>query len=165
MWKQQSAATVIWNKKPSIVSKMCLPRAISKTMSHGFSGGKQMIKAANARNRGRDKTRRRFNSLAKSQISSFDKTYVIIVCCEDTYGAAASKEVTMITSSHDLPLSSLLWNFLYFLLSRVNKLDRDFLHWQLASFLPFYSKLYFTNPLCPPHPLPELREVLRYMYF
>ena len=26
----------------------------------------------------------------ESQISSFDKIYVIIICCEDTYGAAAS---------------------------------------------------------------------------
>ena len=45
--------------------------------------------------------------------------------------ATASKEVTMISSTHNLPLSSLLWNVLYFLLSRVIKLDSYFLHWQL----------------------------------
>ena len=31
------------------------------------------------------KTRRRFNSTCKKYISSFDKIYVIIVCCEDIY--------------------------------------------------------------------------------
>ena len=48
--------------------------------------------------------------------------------------AIASTEVTMFTSTHNLPLSSLLWKVLYFLLSRVNKLDRDFLHWQRFPF-------------------------------
>ena len=39
----------------------------------------------------------------------------------------ASRKETIIPSSHYLPLSSLKWNVLRFLLSRMNKLDRDFL--------------------------------------
>ena len=59
-------------------------------MSRGFSGGKQMIKAANARNHGRvclcyqNMTTIQFSS--EKAISSFDKIYDIIVCCEDIYG-------------------------------------------------------------------------------
>ena len=39
----------------------------------------------------------------------------------------ASRKETTISSSHYLPLSSLKWNVLSFLFSRMNKLDRDFL--------------------------------------
>ena len=46
---------------------------------------------------------------------SFDKISVIIACCEDIYGRFCMKKVTMITSTH-------------YLLSRMNKLDCDFLY-------------------------------------
>ena len=38
---------------------------------------------------------------------SFDKINVIIACCEDIYGCTALKNVTMITSTHNLLLSSI----------------------------------------------------------
>ena len=60
---------------------------------------------------------------------SFDKINVITACCEDIYGR--SKKVKMITSTHNLPLSSLIQKVVHFLLSRINKLDRDFLYWQI----------------------------------
>ena len=44
--------------------------------------------------------------------------------------ATVYKKVTMITSTHILTLSSLRWKDLYFLLSRINNLYRDFFHWQ-----------------------------------
>ena len=47
--------------------------------------------------------------------------------------AATSKKVKMITSTHNLPLSSLIEKFVHFLLSRTNKLDRDFLYWKNLS--------------------------------
>ena len=53
---------------------------------------------------------------------------VIIVCCEDIYGRHCVKKVTMITSTHKLSLSSLIKQVVHFLLSRINKLDRDFLY-------------------------------------
>ena len=36
----------------------------------------------------------------------------------------------MITSIHNLPLSPLIQKVVHFLLSRINKLDRDFLYWK-----------------------------------
>lgn len=33
---------------------------------------------------------------------------------------------------HNLPLSSLRWNALYFQLSRINKVDGNFLYWQIS---------------------------------
>ena len=47
--------------------------------------------------------------------------------------ATAYKKVTMITSTHILTLSSSRWKGLHFLLSRINKLNRDFFHWQCFS--------------------------------
>ena len=60
--------------------------------------------------------------------SSFRKFNVIIACCQNIYGRSCfkKKKITMISSTHNLPLSS----FKIFLLSRMNKLDREFLHWQ-----------------------------------
>ena len=43
--------------------------------------------------------------------------------------ATASKKVTLITSNHNLPLSSSRCKVLYFLFSRINKLNRHFLRW------------------------------------
>ena len=49
-----------------------------------------MIKAANARNRGRPclccQNKTTILLTSKKYISSFDNIYVIIVCCEDIYG-------------------------------------------------------------------------------
>ena len=47
--------------------------------------------------------------------------------------AAASKKEKMITSTHNLLLSSLIEKVVHFLLSRINKLDRDFLYWKNLS--------------------------------
>ena len=42
----------------------------------------------------------------------------------------ALKKVTTITFTHKLSLSSLIKKVVHFLLSRINKLDRDFLYWK-----------------------------------
>ena len=47
--------------------------------------------------------------------------------------ATAYCKVTMITSTHILTLSSLRWKGLHYLLSRINKFNRDFFHWQCFS--------------------------------
>ena len=44
------------------------------------------------------------------------------------YGCTALKNVTVITSTHNLLLSSI--KVVHFLLSRINKLDCDFLYWK-----------------------------------
>ena len=49
--------------------------------------------------------------------SSFGKFCGIISCCEHIYGRHCIRKGATITSTHNLP----------FLLSRINKLDRDFL--------------------------------------
>ena len=67
---------------------------------------------------------------------SFTKFHVIIACCEqDNYRRYCLQKVTMITSTHKLPLSSfiVISSVLHFLLSRINKLNRDFLNWQILS--------------------------------
>ena len=81
------------------------------------------------------KTRRRFNSLAKSTFRVSTRFTSLLFAVRTSTVAIASTEVTTFTSTHNLPLSSLLSKVLYFLLSRVNKLDRDFLHCQLLSFV------------------------------
>ena len=64
-------------------------------------------------------------------VSSSGKIYVITGCHEVIYGRYTTyKKATMITSTHILTLSSLRWKGLHFLLSRINKLNRDFFHWQ-----------------------------------
>ena len=70
--------------------------------------------------------------------ASFTKFHVIIACCEqDNYRRYCFQKVTMITSTHNLPLSSFIFisSVLHFLLSRINKLNRDFLNWQILSLI------------------------------
>ena len=69
--------------------------------------------------------------------ASFTQFHVIIVCCEDNYRRYCLQKVTMITSTHNLPLSSFTFisSVLHFLSSRINKLNRDFLNWQILSLL------------------------------
>ena len=81
------------------------------------------------------KTRRRFSSLAKSTFRVSTRFTSLLFAVRTSKVAIVSKEVTMFTSTHNLPLSSLLSKVLYFLLSRVNELDRDFLHWQRLPFV------------------------------
>ena len=90
------------------------------------------------------KTKRRLNS-HEMYSSSFDKIDVIIVCCENIIRSLPrflqvakcnfSCCVTMSTSTHILPLSSLRWKVLHFLLSTLSKFDGYFLHWQIFSSL------------------------------
>ena len=47
-------------------------------------------------------------------------------------GRFAYKKETMNTFIHNLPLSSLRWKALYFQLSRINKVDGNFLYWQIS---------------------------------
>ena len=72
-----------------------------------------MIKAANARNRGRvclcdQNCKRRLNSLAKSTHRIFTRFTSLLFAVGTSTVATVSNEVTMFTSTHNLPLSSLL---------------------------------------------------------
>ena len=98
------------------------------------------------------KPRRRFYRLTKSTFRVSTIFMSLLFAVRTSTVATASKEVTMFTSTHNLPLSSLLRNVLYFLLSKVNTLDRDFLHWQLLSFFcppekPCDIAFFLINPL------------------
>ena len=69
---------------------------------------------------------------------SFTKFHVIIACCEqDNYRRYCLQKVKMITSTHNLPLSSFIVSssVLYFLLARINKLNRNFLNWEIVSLI------------------------------
>ena len=83
-----------------------------KAMSRGISGGKQVIKFTNTSNRGR-------------VCLFYQKRRRLL--------ATAYNKVTMITSTHILTLSSLRRKGLHFVLSRINKLNRDFFHCQCFS--------------------------------
>ena len=80
------------------------------------------------------------NSYAKRTVWVL-QFYIIIACCEDIYMysfyyGCTSKKVTMITSIHSLPLHFIVLKIrkvLHFLLSRMNKVDHDFLNWQILS--------------------------------
>ena len=70
--------------------------------------------------------------------ASFTKFHVIIACCEqDNYRRYCLQKVKMITSTHNLPLSSFIVSssVLYFLLARINKLNRNFLNWEIVSLI------------------------------
>ena len=58
---------------------------------------------------------------------SFEKINVIVACLRRSTVAAASKKEKMITSTHNLLLSSLIKKVVHLMLSRINKLDRDIL--------------------------------------
>ena len=96
------------------------------------------------------KTRRRFNRLAKVTFRISTRLTSLLFAMRTSTVATASKKVTMYTSTHNLWLSSLKWKVLYFLLSRVNKLDRDFLHRQLLSFVcPPRNQVTLLFPISP----------------
>ena len=108
-----------------------------KAMSRGISGGKQVIKFTNTSNRGRVclfyQTRRRFHSHAKCIHRVLARFTPLLFTMRTSTVATAYNKVTMITSTHILTLSSLRWNGLHFLLSRINKLNRDFFYCQCFS--------------------------------
>ena len=56
---------------------------------------------------------------------SFEKINVIVACLRRSKVAAASKKEKMITSTHNLLLSSLIEKVVHLMLSRINKLDRQ----------------------------------------
>ena len=60
---------------------------------------------------------------------------------------AYKKKKTMNTFIHNLPLSSLRWKALYFQLSRINKVDGNFLYWQISLSLVCPLRNHVTLPL------------------
>ena len=79
------------------------------------------------------KTRRRFHGHAKRTYRVLARFTSLLFAMRTSTIATAHKDETMLTSTHILTLSSLRWKGLHFLLSRINKLNRDFFHWQLFS--------------------------------
>ena len=62
---------------------------------------------------------------------SFEEINVIIDSCEDIYGRCCiQRKKKWSLPHHNLLLSSLIEKVVHFLLSRINKLDRDFLYWK-----------------------------------
>ena len=62
---------------------------------------------------------------------SFEEINVIIDSCEDIYGRCCiQRKKKWSLPHHNLLLSSLIKKVVHFLLSRINKLDRDFLYWK-----------------------------------
>ena len=66
------------------------------------------------------------------------------------------KKVTMILFTHNLPLLSLRWKVLHFLLSIINKLDLYFLQWQFFSFV-----CALRNHVTRSYPLSQIKCVQR----
>ena len=75
------------------------------------------------------KTGRRFHGHAKCTYRVLARFTSLLFAMRTSKVATAYKKVTMITSTHILTLSSLRWKGLHFLLSRINKLNRNFFHW------------------------------------
>ena len=65
--------------------------------------------------------------------SSLDEFATLFLALRTSTVAIASGKVTMVTFTRNLPLLSSGQKGLHFLLFRMNKLDRDFLHWQTLS--------------------------------
>ena len=64
--------------------------------------------------------------------SNFDKFATLFLALRTSTVAIASGKVTIVTFTRNLPLLSSGSKGLHFLLFRINKPDRDFLHWQIA---------------------------------
>ena len=112
-----------------------------KAVSRGISRGKQVIKFANTSNCG---------WVCLFLLSKWEDGLMVMqnvqfkfwqnlchYCLLHKKGhlhcmvATASRKVTTINSTHNLPLSSLRCKVLHFLLSRMNKLNCDLLHWKI----------------------------------
>ena len=102
-----------------------------EAMPRGISGGKQVKKIANRINR------RRVCLFCQNGTTilllkmyswnfGFRSFYAIFDCCEDIYGLYCIQKRN---SYHFLSL--IIYH--HFLFSRINKLDRDFLNWQLLA--------------------------------
>ena len=80
-------------------------------MSHGISGGKQVIKFSNTSNRGRVylfcQNKTQFHSRAKCTYRVLARFTSLLFAMRTSTIATAYKKVTMITSNHILTLSSL----------------------------------------------------------
>ena len=114
---------------PAIFARALRIDGIKKLWSRGIWAGKQLIKSiksANTINRGRVcLLSQNLTSNVQLELSKF---FVVIVCCEDIYGRFWIQK-----SNND---HLYLWVAIivckiksyYFLLSAINKLDRDFLN-------------------------------------
>ena len=76
------------------------------------------------------KTKLRFNSHAKWNVWVSTKLTLLLRAVRTSTVVIALKKVTMIASTHKLSLSSLIQKVVHFLLSGINKLDRDLLYWK-----------------------------------
>ena len=79
------------------------------------------------------KTRQRLHSQAKRTYRVLARFTSLLFAMRISTVGTTYKKVTIITSTHILTLSYLRWKGLHFLLSRINKLNRDFFHWQFYS--------------------------------
>ena len=98
-----------------------------------------MIKFCNTSNRGLFSLSERDDdfSLAKCTLRVSTSSTSLLSALRTLAVATASKRVTMITSTYNLPqLSSLRQKFLHFLLSKLKMLDRDFFYRQILSLPP-----------------------------
>ena len=85
------------------------------------------------------KTRQWFHCHAKCTYQVLGTFTSLLFTMRTSTVATAYKKVAIITSTHILTLLSLRWQGVHFLLSRINELNHDFLHWQF-----FYMALSFT---------------------
>ena len=103
-------------------------------MSRGISGGKQVIKFTNMSNQGRVclfyKNKTMINSNGKRTYWVLARFTSLLFAMRKSTVPTVYKKGTMITSTHVLTLSYWRWKGLYFLLSRINKLNLDFFQWQ-----------------------------------
>ena len=114
-------------------------------MLHGISRSKQVITFCNHCSNHCQVcifylyTRQWYNSHAKCLVH-FSTRFTSLFAVRTSTVASASKTVTMMTSTHNLPLSSLRWKVLNFLLSRIDKPNHYFLHLQIFSLICPLSK-------------------------
>ena len=113
-----------------------------KAMSRGISGGKQVIKSRPSlfilSKRGDDFT------VMQNVYRVLARFTSLLFAMRTSTVATAHTKLTMINSTHVLTLSSLRWKSLHFLLSRTNKLDRDFFHCNCFHlFIPWQSTWHF----------------------
>ena len=126
-----------WNRPLTITALFASRNDGIRAMSRGISAGKLKSKFPNTVIAVEfvylPKMRQRFNSHAKCTIRFSSRFLSLLLAGRTSTVATASKKKSkMVTSTHEnMPFSSLRWKVLHFLLSRIDKLNGNFLHWKI----------------------------------
>ena len=150
-----------WNRPLTITALFARSIDGIRAMSRGISAGKLKSKFPNTVIAVEfvylPKMRQGFNSHAKCTVRFSSRFLSLLLAGGTSTVATASKKSKMVTSTHKNMLFSFLrWEVLHFLLSRIDKLNGNFLHWKIFPF--FFPLRNHVTLLLSHQPLSKCRD-------